>query len=372
MLHDLLLLRIESGDNVLKNNFEAKKNAKYTSPTIQNELICLSGDVLQSFIIEDIKKCAAYSFLADETADLSGKEQLSIGVRFFDQSKSLIREEFVGFVVLTGMDAESIAASIKAFAVKMDLDPKKCVGLGFDGCATMAGKTGGVQQILKEYFPNSLYFHCASHRLNLVVNDLNAVAEIRNTISTIRDIINFFKESVIRRKYVPNIHSFCETRWSEKYASISDFKKNFLEIMSGLEKLSTEGNASTRKSAFQLHSAACKSTFIISLCIISKYYALIEPAANILQSKNMDIIKCADHIRQMLDILQAHRSIVDVEFNNLFLDATKIANELSIELTVPRVVEKQKNRSNPPFTSTSILLSASDIYTIYRLFNYFD
>ena len=230
MLHDLLLLRIESGDNVLKNNFEAKKNAKYTSPTIQNELICLNGDVLQSLIIEDIKKCAAYSFLADETADLSGKEQLSIGVRFFDQSKSLIREEFVGFVVLTGMDAESIAASIKAFAVKMDLDPKKCVGLGFDGCATMAGKTGGVQQILKEYFPNSLYFHCASHRLNLVVNDLNAVAEIRNTISTIRDIINFFKESVIRRKYVPNIHSFCETRWSEKYASISDFKKSFLEI----------------------------------------------------------------------------------------------------------------------------------------------
>ena len=124
-----------------------------------------------------------------------------------------------------------------------------------------------MQQILKQEYPKSLYFHCASHRLNLVVNDLNAVPEIRNTIATIKDIINFFKESVIRRKYIPNVHSFYETRWSEKYASISDFKKCFPEIVDGLEKLSIEGNASSRKLAFQLHSAACKSAFIIGMSL---------------------------------------------------------------------------------------------------------
>jgi len=45
-----------------------------------------------------IKNCGAYSILADETADMPGKEQLSIGVRFFDKKQLLIREEFVGLI----------------------------------------------------------------------------------------------------------------------------------------------------------------------------------------------------------------------------------------------------------------------------------
>jgi len=73
------------------------------------------------------------------------------------------------------MDAETIARNISEYIVEMDLDPEKCVGMGFDECATMAGKTGGVQAILKNTHKKSCYFHCASYRVNLVVNHLNCV-----------------------------------------------------------------------------------------------------------------------------------------------------------------------------------------------------
>lgn len=118
------------------------------SPQIQNEIIGLCGDVITDDITSDVKKACAYSILADESSDISGKEQLSIGVRFFDEEKMMVREEFLGFVELTDMDAKSVASAINNFVEKVGLDPEKCVGQGYDGCSTMAGKYDGVQKIL--------------------------------------------------------------------------------------------------------------------------------------------------------------------------------------------------------------------------------
>nr|CAI5842849.1 unnamed protein product [Callosobruchus analis] len=92
VLLDLLKLRIDSEDNKLKSHFEkCRRNAIYTSPRIQNELINLCGEVIQENVISEVRKTMAYSILADETADVSGKEQLSIGVRFYDESKKLVK-----------------------------------------------------------------------------------------------------------------------------------------------------------------------------------------------------------------------------------------------------------------------------------------
>ena len=96
----------------------AGKNETYTSPQIQNEIIDICGTAIKADLVRDIKKAYAYSILADESADISGKEQLSIGVRFFDVDKMIIREEFLGFIVLIAMDAHTIATAIHKFIVK--------------------------------------------------------------------------------------------------------------------------------------------------------------------------------------------------------------------------------------------------------------
>ena len=58
-----------------------------------------------------------FSIIADETADISGTEQLSIGVRFVAlqeqrNDSATRREEFLGFVPLERMDAATIANTI--------------------------------------------------------------------------------------------------------------------------------------------------------------------------------------------------------------------------------------------------------------------
>lgn len=46
---------------------------------------------------------------------------------------------------------------------------------------------------------------------------LNKLSEIRNTMGTVKEIINFFRESNIRRQLLPSIPMLRETRWIEKY-----------------------------------------------------------------------------------------------------------------------------------------------------------
>jgi len=87
-------MRFEAGDRSLQNHIEkAKRNATYTSPQIQNEIINISGTVIKNDIINYVKKAVTFSIMADETANISGTEQLSIEIRFFDDEKKAIREE---------------------------------------------------------------------------------------------------------------------------------------------------------------------------------------------------------------------------------------------------------------------------------------
>lgn len=278
--------------------------------------------------------------MADETSDIAGKEQLSIGVRFFDEKRMIVREECLGFVELTALDAKSVSDAIDQFIQSHGLDPMKCIGQGYDGCNTMSGPYGAVQKYMRETYTKALFFHCASHKTNLVVNDSNCVPEIRNTISTVKNVINFFKESVLRRRYVPNIPAFCETRWSQKYNSISIFKTHYETIVAGLKTLSKEGNSNTRSEAFQLHKAATSTVFIICVFIISKYSALIEPIVNALQAKSFDLFSCSNHIKRITNVLSENRSKVDEITQSIIDEADNFAEKINVELVLPNITNE--------------------------------
>ena len=135
------------------------------------------------------------------------------------------------------MDAETIAETIIDQCIKYGINLNKLRGQGYDGCSTMAGKENGVQVRIRSNYPLAVLVHCLAHRLNLVVNDLNAVVDVRNTIGTVKVIIKYFRESLKRRRLVPNTPLLCDTRWSAKYKSRRLFAENFTEIHKRLKHL---------------------------------------------------------------------------------------------------------------------------------------
>lgn len=207
--------------------------------------------------------------------------------------------------------------------------------------------------------------HCASHRLNLVVNDLNKLSEIRNTIGTIKTIITFFRESPNRRSTIPNIPLFCETRWTHKYTSIRVFRTNFVVIMDSLSILSHSlKNRQCRNTANQLLHSSSNSSFIVCLLIISEYSAMLEPVTQLLQSVNMDITKVQTHIHNLMQIFKGHRDESLSVFSNLFEGIIDLAKDVGIEITKPRICGSQAHRSG--FLKQMLSVIYCIIYTLEK------
>ena len=176
---------------------DCEADALTTTPS--RRYIKLCEETVRGQIVALANNSVGFSILADETAHISETEQLAIGVRFFDKKNLLIREEFLGFTPLKEMDAETIAETIIDQCNKYGLNLNKLRGQGYDGCSTMAGKENGVQVRIRSDYPLAVFVHCSAHRLNRVVNNLNAVVDVRNTIGTVKAIIKFFRESPKRR-----------------------------------------------------------------------------------------------------------------------------------------------------------------------------
>ncbi|XP_065658045.1 zinc finger MYM-type protein 1-like [Hydra vulgaris] len=313
-MHQLLNFRIEAGDKIIKNHLDtAAKNEKYTSHQTEKELIKISEQILVNDIVSAANNSIGFSVLADETADISGTKQLSIGIRFVNPTKEqMIREEFLGFVPLNDISAASISDAILSKCLSLGLSLDCLLGQGYDGCSTMAGKDNGVQSRIRMKYPKATFVHCSSYRLNLVVNNLSAFPQIRNTIGAIKSIIAFIRESPERRSMIPNVPLLCETRWTAKYKSIRVFCDNFDKLFTQLNVLSNEANGNTRPLAHQLLLASSSTTSLFGLIIISFYSALMEPCTQALQAIQLDLPQVQRHIYELLLVSNLHRNKADM------------------------------------------------------------
>ena len=121
----------------------AVKNATMISKTTQEQLIRLCGDYIMDQIIKNVKESKYYSVLADETIDLSTKEQMTIHLRYIT-SNNIAEERFIGFIQVTDTTGGTLADVIWNFLVKIGLDPLMLRGQGYDGAYNMSGHIRGV------------------------------------------------------------------------------------------------------------------------------------------------------------------------------------------------------------------------------------
>ena len=163
----LLRFRADSGDTTVSDIVTAPKNARYLHPEIQNELIDICGDEIMKKIVAEIKECKYFAVLADETTDVSGKEQLNVCIRYYAKGK--ICEDFLRFTSMHNVTGQAIAEEIEKSLTECGLDPTNLVGQGYDGASSMSGCFNGAQSHLIGKYPTAIYVHCAAHCLNLAL-----------------------------------------------------------------------------------------------------------------------------------------------------------------------------------------------------------
>ncbi|CAH3161654.1 unnamed protein product [Porites evermanni] len=91
------------------------QNARYTSKTIQNEVIAVMANLIHDYFCQCLEKCPHFSLIADETTS-DGREILSVCLRFLDfvedPCRPIKREVLIDLCDLTRTTGKAIATAL--------------------------------------------------------------------------------------------------------------------------------------------------------------------------------------------------------------------------------------------------------------------
>ena len=137
---------------------------------------------------------ASLTFLTD----VSVWKQLGVALRYVKDGHA--REKLIEFVACESITGARICKSLLDTLVRFSLDPKLCQAQGYDGASNMSGKFNGCQALFLEEAPQAGYFHCGSHKLNLVLSKSASVQLIPSMVCDMKSLVIFFKYSPKRQR----------------------------------------------------------------------------------------------------------------------------------------------------------------------------
>lgn len=382
---ELLRFRIASGDKTLKRHLEnTSARATYIGKNTQNDLINCCGEEISCEIVRRVQKAGYYGILFDETTDLAHMQQLSLTLRYLHEGN--IREDFIAFIDAhealnkelekTGTETdpnesirlepkltgERLGKIVLSLINKLALDIKKCVGVGTDSCSVMASEIkGAVSEVLKEAV-HAVRCPCLNHALNNSLSKSNNVQCARNSIGTIKSVVEFFSASAKRNSIIKDVFrerrkedntvkgtqlsGLCETRWVERHDSVMKFKSALPYIVESLEKISQWSDINSSSKANSLIKSLCDVQFICSLIALIDVLQQTLPLSRMLQAPKLDLMKATDVILDTISVLETKRKKCDVLFTQIFSEVQQICSDLDIDVKVPRITGRQINRSN--------------------------
>jgi hypothetical protein len=149
---------------VLKN---APGNCTLTSPDIQKEIIQCCAMKTRDQIIKEIGD-DYFIILADESSDVSHKEQLALCLRYVDKSGRPC-EWFLGIVPVDDTTSSSLKEAIQSLLVSHGLNTTQIRGQGYDWASNVKGEIKGLKTLIIKESPSAYYVHCFAHQLQLVL-----------------------------------------------------------------------------------------------------------------------------------------------------------------------------------------------------------
>ena len=147
-----------------------RRQDKYVSADIQNELLNVMGLQVLRDIGAALHNAELYSLMVDETTDISNKEQPVLC--FCWVSDDLIaHEEFAGLYGIENTEAQTLVNIILDVLTRINLSIKKLRGQCYDGVSSMSGPRSGIAKKISDLESRAVYTHCYGHSLNLAWMD---------------------------------------------------------------------------------------------------------------------------------------------------------------------------------------------------------
>ena len=318
---------------------------KYQSPEIVNEQIRLmSKQVLRSILI-NIKKQPFYGIIADETTDISGKEQLAISLRWVTSSYE-IHEDLIGLVYVEMTDASTLKTVIRDSLIRCGVSLSSCRGQAYDGAANMARHLNGLAAKILAEEPKAIFVHCLAHSVNLCLQECGRQSKvIRDGLSLVNEICNFIRSSPKRLSLFermksesgmsssPSLKPLCPTRWTVRTGAVLSVLKNYAILQEELEHLGQgSGESAAKATGLSINMEQFQTFFGLKLSYM--VFVAVEQLATTLQSKSITADLCCQSGQAATRFLERQRSVES--FDNFYESVIADSKDLTNEPKLPR------------------------------------
>jgi len=265
-----------------------------------------------------------FCLLVDESADVSGKEQMAVVLRYVDKS-GLIKERLIGIVHVSETSASCLKSSIDILFGKYGLSIKQVRGQGYDGASNMRGEFNGLRALIMRENSSAYYIHCFAHQLQLVIV---AVAKKNDDISDFFDMVSLLinvagasckRKDMIRESQQERVAKAIgsgqlstgtglnqeqslqragDTRWSSHYKTLQRINSLFPDVIEVLQYVEKEGPTDAkRRQARGLMDYLKDFDFVFHLQLMLLILRHANCLSLSLQRKDKDILEAMSEVQ---------------------------------------------------------------------------
>ncbi|KAH0630518.1 hypothetical protein JD844_013608 [Phrynosoma platyrhinos] len=172
------------------------------SKMVQNEVLDCMSRVVKDFIKEQVKSA---HFVAIEVGHISvsSHPQTIVTFRYIDEHCSLV-ECFYAVAELEDHRGETVATFLLQQLEDMfpeTADKQKLIAQSYDGLSMTHGDHTGVQNRIRDIFPNAKYVHSCAHQLNVVMQQVTSqIQEVKGFFANLSGIQEFFSCNTKRKE----------------------------------------------------------------------------------------------------------------------------------------------------------------------------
>jgi len=335
-----------------------KKRDNWLSGDIQNEILEILAHSALRKIVSDINEAEFFSIMADGTTDGSGDEQLAVCFRYVDKKSLESLEVLVGLYNVTSKTAASTHQVLKDVMLRLGIKNEKMRGHCFDGEAAMSGRLNGVQKLLTDDQPKSMFVHCSNHSLDLVIQELaRQCPMISDTLMLVKEVSKIILESAKRKAIYENIViqpcagdndgpeqrstpqrllSLCATRWCIRAKAMRRFLENYERVRDTVREILKDRscNISDERRAL-LRGFEIKMYQFPTLLSLKLALSICEPAeqlAKSLQSKRYTATGAKQSAQALWDL---YNSMGEDDFNRIWNETELLNQTHNLNLSMP-------------------------------------
>lgn len=304
----------------------------FLSKTFINNALFTIREYLVEKIVETINRSGCcFGLLMDGSQDVSTKEQISVVVRYINDTYDVV-ERTISFFNAKDTSGEALYARLGTTLSDVGLSLSNIVGCSFDGASNMRGEFSGLRSFIKRDNVNCIYVWCLSHQFNVAVNFATKRSNpITKILNIAEDSAKMFRASYIKMniwievaKSMPRFNSqkrlklIGTTRWSSKQnalATIISTEASLVVLIKALIKicgLKTLERRKLEEATENLNSWVNYET-IVTTHVLHKIFTLINETCISMQKSGKSFLegiaslnKCNEKLNNVKDQIGNH------------------------------------------------------------------